>query len=96
MNHCVLTASIAERAPVRYTPAGLVALDLWLEHESRLPQEEGGMRTVRLKIKALALGDLAERLASLSLESARRFEGFLTTPYRRRSILFHIQNIQEI
>ncbi|MEP7102565.1 MAG: primosomal replication protein N, partial [Burkholderiales bacterium] len=36
MNRLVLTAQLVERGALRYTPAGLPALDLSLKHESEV------------------------------------------------------------
>ena len=53
---------------MRYTPAGLPALNLKLEHESELMQE-GVKRTVKVAIKAMAFGTLAERLSKQAIGS---------------------------
>lgn len=93
-NHVVLTACIAEAQPLRYTPAGLPALDLRLEHGSR-QREAGQDREVRAVIKALAFGAMAERLARQTLGSRFRFQGFLATPRNGKSVVLHIQDIQQ-
>ena len=46
MNRLVLQAQILEVAALRYTPAGLPALDLMLKHESTV-DEAGAPRTVK-------------------------------------------------
>jgi primosomal replication protein N len=53
-NQLVLTASIAEIEALRYTPAGLPALNMRLEHESEV-QEAGQTRQVKAAVKAVAL-----------------------------------------
>jgi primosomal replication protein N len=93
-NHVVLTACIVEAQPLRYTPAGLPALDLRLEHGSR-QREAGQDREVRAVIKALAFGAMAERLARQTLGSRFRFQGFLATPRNGKSVVLHIQDIQQ-
>ena len=93
-NHWVLTASIAEVQPLRYTPAGLPALDIRLEHES-LQREAGADRQVKASVKALAFGALAERLARQALGSVWRFQGFLATGRGGKGLVFHIQDIQQ-
>ena len=55
MNQIELTARIAELSPLRYTPAGLPAANLVLEHESE-QTEAGSVRQVRLSIRAVAFG----------------------------------------
>lgn len=94
MNQLHLTACIAELAPLRYTPAGLPALDLVLEHESTLTAIEGP-RQVRANIRALALAATAERLARQELGSRWRFSGFLSTPRRGRHVVLNIQDFQQ-
>jgi primosomal replication protein N len=50
MNRLVLTACVIERGALRYTPAGLPALDLSLRHESQVTQD-GLPRQVSMEIK---------------------------------------------
>ncbi|MDA8454621.1 primosomal replication protein N [Acidovorax sp. GBBC 3334] len=94
-HNCVaLTACIAETKPLRYTPAGLPALDLRLEHTSR-QMEAGVQREVGAVVKAVAFGALAERLARQALGSLWTFRGFLATPRNAKGLVFHIQDIQQ-
>jgi primosomal replication protein N len=94
VNHVVLTASISEAKALRYTPAGLPALDLRLEHESSV-EEAGQARQVRIAIKAVALGALAERLGVQPIGSLWRFSGFLATPRNGKLVVLHIQEFQQ-
>ncbi len=94
MNRTELTACIAEQAALRYTPAGLPALDLILEHASEV-QEAGQNRKVQLKIRALAIGPLAERLVKQAVGSVWTFKGFLATPRQGKSVVLHIQEFQQ-
>ncbi len=94
MNRTELKACIAEQAALRYTPAGLPALDLILEHASEV-QEAGQMRKVQLKLRALAIGSLAERLAKQAVGSVWMFQGFLATPRQGKSVVLHIQEFQQ-
>ncbi len=93
-NHTVLTACIAEVEPLRYTPAGLPALNLRLEHASDI-QEAGQVRQVKLVIKAVAFGALAERLVKQAIGSRWRFTGFLATPRNGKSVVFHVQELSQ-
>ncbi|GKS75716.1 primosomal replication protein N [Acidovorax sp. SUPP950] len=93
-NHVVLTACIAEAQALRYTPAGLPALDLKLEHGSQ-QQEAGAQREVKAVVKAIAFGTLAERLARQALGSLWIFRGFLATSRNGKGLVFHIQDIQQ-
>ena len=93
-NALQLSASIAAVKPLRYTPAGLPALDLQLEHGSRQP-ELGGLRTVQLVISAVAFGAVAERLAVQAIGSVWSFKGFIANASHAgrqgKSVVFHIQ-----
>jgi primosomal replication protein N len=89
-----LKACIAEQTALRYTPAGLPALDLILEHTSEL-QEAGQMRKVQLKLRALAIGSLAERLVKQAVGSVWTFSGFLATPRQGKSVVLHIQEFHQ-
>ena len=89
-----LTAVIAETSPLRFTPAGLPALDVRLEHESQL-EEAGSPRSVRLALKAVALGAVAERLVKQSVGSQWQFSGFLASPRNAKSVVLHIQDFQQ-
>ncbi len=94
MNQVILTARIEEASALRYTPAGIPALDLRLAHESRL-QEAGESRQVMLTVRALALGALAESIGRQPLGSQWRFTGFLATPRRGKQVVFHVQEFQQ-
>ncbi len=94
MNRTELKACIAEQVALRYTPAGLPALDLILEHASEI-EEAGQMRKVQLKLRALAIGSLAERLAKQAVGSVWTFKGFLATPRQGKSVVLHIQEFQQ-
>jgi len=94
VNRTELSACIAEQAALRYTPAGLPALDLILEHASDV-EEAGQMRKVQLKLRALAIGSLAERLVKQAIGSVWTFKGFLATPRQGKSVVLHIQEFQQ-
>jgi primosomal replication protein N len=94
VNRTELSACIAEQAALRYTPAGLPALDLILEHASDV-EEAGQMRKVQLKLRALAIGSLAERLVRQAVGSVGTFKGFLATPRQGKSVVLHIQEFQQ-
>jgi primosomal replication protein N len=93
VNHVVLTACLAEVKPLRYTPAGLPALDMVLEHESSLEQA-GQTRQIKLVVKAIAFGSLAERIQQQPLGSRWKFSGFLASPRLGKNPALHIQEFQ--
>ena len=78
---------------MRQTPAGVPALDLRLDHESR-QQEAAAQRKVQLSVKAIAFGAVAERLARQALGSLWTFRGFLAAARGGKGVVFHIQDIQ--
>ena len=88
----MLTARLQERAALRYTPAGLPALDLSLKHESQVTQD-GQARQVFFEIRARALGDITQQVAQLELGSTHGFAGFLASARNGRGIVFHVTEI---
>jgi primosomal replication protein N len=95
LNQLALTARIAETSAMRYTPAGLPAVDLKLEHESEA-NEAGQARQVKVAIKAVAFGSVAEALAAQQMGSEWKFNGFLATPRNGKHPVLHIQSFQQI
>lgn len=89
MNRLVLAAQLVERGPVRYTPAGLPALDLVLAHESTL-EHQGSVRKVSLQIAALAIGTLVQELTAMAIGAHAVFSGFIGARRNGRGILFHL------
>lgn len=94
VNQLLLTARVVELGTLRFTPAGLPALDLKLEHESTV-QEVGRPRQVRAVLKAVAFGAVAERFATQALGSLWQFRGFLATPGTAKHPVLHIQDFQQ-
>ncbi len=94
MNRAVLMAKIAEVRPLRQTPAGLPAIDFELEHESEI-EEAGQTRAVRVKVKAIAFGATAERIARQPVGSQWQFTGFLATPGKSQRLVLHVQEFQQ-
>ena len=79
---------------MRYTPAGLPALNMRLEHESQV-SEAGGPRIVKVVVKAVAFGALAERLAKQAIGSSWKFNGFLANARQGKAVVFHIQELSQ-
>ena len=90
-NFLVITASITEAQALRFTPAGVPALNLILDHASEM-QEAGVTRQVATSLKATAFGSVAERLARQTIGSHWKFEGFLANATRSKSVVLHIQD----
>ena len=92
MNRLVLAAQLAERGALRYTPAGLPALDLTLKHESQVMQD-GKARQVWFEIRARAIGEITQRVALLDLGSTHGFAGFLGSQRNGKGVVFHITEL---
>ena len=90
MNQLVLTACLVEVSPLRYTPAGLPALNFSLESETEV-QEMGTKRQVKVSLNALAIGHLAESIGKQALGSVWKFTGFLGAARQGKNVVFHIQ-----
>jgi primosomal replication protein N len=93
MNRLVLSATLLERAALRYTPAGLPALDLSLRHESEV-SEDGQPRKVSLEMRAVAIGDVTRSLLALELGAAGLFAGFVAGSRNGRGLRFHITSVE--
>jgi len=89
VNQLILTARISETSSLRYTPAGLPAADIVLEHEGQ-QIEAAASRSLRFSIKAKAFGTLAERLIAAELGAVGRFEGFLSQARQGKGLIFEI------
>ncbi len=85
----MLTAQLVERGPLRYTPAGVPALDCKLIQESTVI-EDGQPRRISLEIKALAIGSITRSIGALALGSAGVFSGFVASARNGRGLRFHI------
>jgi len=90
-NRLQLTASVVALDGLRYTPSGLPALNVRLEHSSSMT-EAGQVRAIKAAIKAVAFGAVAERLAGQVVGSDWCFTGFLTTPLNGKHVVFHLQD----
>ncbi|AVO48309.1 primosomal replication protein N [Melaminivora suipulveris] len=94
VNQLDLRAALAEAQALRYTPAGLPAIDVVLTHES-VQAQAGSQRQVKLSAKAVAFGTLAERLARQAIGSQWRFRGFIAAGRNGKGLVFHIQDMQQ-
>jgi primosomal replication protein N len=95
MNRVLISAQIIERKALRYTPAGLPALDLVLQHESEVTEAQL-LRKVKMDIKAVALGPIAQALDRQETGVLLSFAGFLGAPRNGRGVLLHITELNDI
>lgn len=91
MNQVALTAAVVEVRPLRYTPAGLPALEMLLSHESEVVEAKVARR-VEFVILAVALGDVALLLVDTPLGASLSIQGFLA-PVRKGAskLVLHVQ-----
>jgi primosomal replication protein N len=93
-NRLVLDATLAERGDLRYTPAGIPALECVLRHASTQP-EAGGERKVECELAAVAFGDPATALAGIANGTALRCKGFLARRYRTGiTVALHVNEFE--
>ena len=95
MNRVVLSGVLVERQALRYTPAGLPALNLGLKHESTL-SEDGQPRQVSMEMRAVAIGGITQRLGTMALGEEGLFGGFLTNARNGRGVLLHITSVEPV
>ena len=93
-NRLILDATLAQRDPLRYTPAGIPAVDCTLQHAST-QAEAGGERKVECELFAVAFDEVALALARMRVGSELRCEGFLARRYRTGvTVAMHITHIE--
>lgn len=92
MNRLVLAAQVLERSAMRYTPAGLPALDLKLKSDAEVSQD-GQPRKVSLEIKAVVIGAITKPAQALVLGSEAMFAGFLAPSRNGKGLVFHVTSI---
>jgi primosomal replication protein N len=99
VNQLVLTACLVEVSPLRYTPAGLPALNFSLESETEVQEmsdQRGAKRQVKVSLKAIAIGHLAESIGKQTLGSVWKFTGYLGAARQGKNVVFHIQEFVAI
>ncbi len=90
----VLDGLVVERRALRYTPAGIPALDFVVAHESTQTETvtmavSGGRQQgqrISLQLSAVAFGPLAAQINEASLDSRWTFEGHLAAKPARAGV----------
>ena len=95
VNRVVLSGVAKERSALRYTPAGMPALDLVIDHQS-LVHEESLPRSVKMQCRAVAIGTRAGEVQQLGMDEPAVFDGFLAPARAGRSTVFHITRIRRL
>ena len=94
MNELKLDATLATRGDLRYTPAGIPAIDCTLTHRS-VQREGTGERKVECELHAVAFGEVAEALSHVPAGGVLRCEGFLARRYRTGiTVALHITRFE--
>ena len=92
----MLDATLAECGGLRYTPAGIPALECTLKHASVQP-EAGGNRKVDCELAAVAFGEPALALARVPAGTALRCKGFLARRYRTGiTVALHVNEFETL
>ena len=83
-----------ELGALRYTPAGMPAVEFRLAHESE-QDEAGGKRKVQAELGAVAFDAQARLMAGAKLGVQARFEGFLAAKSKRsQRLVLHVTKIE--
>lgn len=99
-NYFSLIASLEAVQPIRYTPAGIAILEMNLIHSGKVV-EANLTREIMMNVQAMAVDNICIKILKLiksnQLNQAYHFTGFMA-PRRRgaRSLIFHIQNINDL
>jgi primosomal replication protein N len=90
----VLTGKLLELAALRYTPAGIPALNFRIAHHSQ-QLEAGSPRQVECELQALALGQTALLLTGSKPGDVLRLTGFLAAKsLKSRTPVLHVNEIE--
>ncbi|MDR7094226.1 primosomal replication protein N [Hydrogenophaga laconesensis] len=89
-----MSAVVVQVQSLRYTPAGIPAVNLVLEHESQVVEMDTP-RQVKLQLRAIAFGAQAEVLSRQGLDTACEFHGFMTNARNGKGVVFHIQDFSK-
>ena len=89
MNALALRGQLTEVEPLRHTPAGIPLLHFRLQHRS-LQVEAGFRRQVECEMSAVAMGEVAVKLARLKAGHTVNVSGFLNRRNRMsRQLVLH-------
>jgi len=87
---------LLELGALRYTPAGVAAVEFRLGHESE-QDEAGGKRTIQAEVSAIAFETQAKLVSGRPLGSPVRVQGFLSAKGKRsKRLVLHVTSIEFI
>jgi primosomal replication protein N len=91
-----LSGRLLELGALRYTPAGVAAVEFRLAHDSE-QHEAGGQRKIQAEIGAIAFETQAKLLTGRPLGSAVKVQGFLSAKSKRsKKLVLHVTQIEFI
>jgi primosomal replication protein N len=89
-----LSGTLTAPEGLRFTPAGVPVLNFRLLHRSQ-QVEANHPREVELEAQAVAVGELAQRLATLPEGQELTLTGFLTNRSRRSTqVMLHVNEFE--
>jgi primosomal replication protein N len=92
----VICGEITQISSLRYTPAGVAVAEFKINHASR-QIEAGRERQVVCELSAMALAQLAERIARMMPGIRVRLTGFLARKSRMSlQLVLHVNNLEHI
>lgn len=93
-NTLCIAGRLIELAPLRFTPAGVPLVSFVLAHTSRQIENEVE-RDVECELQALALGDVAQVMRSVSPGWKIEATGFVAAKSKRNKMpVLHVTNIK--
>ncbi len=93
-NRLVLTATVEREDILRYTPAGLPVIDMWLRHHSR-QREAGFERDVMCEIQAVMAGEHCRQWAGKLAGQQVEVSGFIgQRSMRNPRLVLHIEYVE--
>ena len=91
-----MSGRLFELGPLRYTPAGIPAVEFKLRHQSQ-QSEAGGARAIEAEVGAIAFDTHARLLAGSRLNSSLKVQGFIAAKSRRsKKLVLHVTHIEFI
>jgi primosomal replication protein N len=91
-----LSGRLLELGALRYTPAGIAAVEFRIGHESE-QDEAGGKRRIQAEIGAIAFEAQARLIANARLNTELKLQGFLGSKSKKsKKLVLHVTNIEFI
>jgi primosomal replication protein N len=91
-----LSGRLLELGALRYTPAGIAAVEFRIGHESE-QDEAGAKRKIQAEIGAIAFEAQARLLANAKLNTGLKLQGFLGSKSKKsKKLVLHVTNIEFI